>query len=146
MNNLDVQTIGYGVGTLAALVPAVVPLPVDLFIIFPYMAISLFSSAMLYKKLDDKYKKYLLFLPFFFVFAGLIRSERPRVGIVMLMVAAFLVGVLVLNDLLKKNKIFTKQWEENVIQAQILLLILVSLKFFNDVIPLTDMKRSVLTR
>ena len=131
----------YGGGTAMAFLPVLVSIQVNPYALAVYMIFSFFSVVQLYKKLDEKTRTTLFYLPLLFVLSTFVKGRRPRIGLVLIMVAMFCLGLLLADDVILKNKLFKDENQKTLFRVQILLLLAASIYMITDSIRLANLER-----
>ena len=126
-----------------AFLPLVITMPFPPIAFGVYMLVSFFAVVQLYRKLDEKTRKALLYLPLVFAGLSFIKGKRPRIGMALVMVAMFCIGVMIADNMFLKNKIFKNETEKNLFRFQILILLASALYMFTSLVPLANLARNV---
>ena len=109
------------------------------------MIVSFFSIVQLYKKLDEKTRMSLFYLPLLFVLATFVKGRRPRIGLILIMVAMFCLGLLMADSIILKNKLFKDENQKTLFRVQILLILATSMYMITDSIRLANLGRDAST-
>jgi len=136
----------YGGGTGMAFLPVLLNLQVNPYALVVYMLVCFFSIVQLYKKLDEKTKPFIFYLPLLFILATFVKGRRPRIGLVLIMVAMFCMGILLVDDIILKNKLFKDENQKTLFRVQILLLLAASMYMITDSIRLANLGRDATTQ
>ena len=136
----------YGGGTGMAFLPVLLNLQVNPYALVVYMLVCFFSIVQLYKKLDEKTKPFIFYLPLLFILATFVKGRRPRIGLVLIMVAMFCMGILLVDDIILKNKLFKDENQKTLFRVQILLLLSASMYMITDSIRLANLGRDATTQ
>ena len=136
----------YGGGTGMAFLPVLLNLQVNPYALVVYMLVCFFSIVQLYKKLDEKTKPFIFYLPLLFILATFVKGRRPRIGLILIMVAMFCLGILLVDDIILKNKLFKDENQKTLFRVQILLLLSVSMYMITDSIRLANLGRDATTQ
>lgn len=132
------EQLFYGGGTALGFLPFLVKRQVNPYALVVLMIVSFFSVTQLYKKLDEKKRQSLFYLPLLFVLAALFMGQKPRIGLVLMMVAMFCLGLL-----MKDDKLFKDNNEKILFIVQILLTLATSMYMFTDSIRLSNIASNV---
>ena len=133
----------YSAGTMAAFIPVLVRIKLKPLYLAGWLILSFLSVIQLYRKLDEKKRKLLFYLPLLFVFASFVKGRRPRIGLVLTMVAMFCLGILLVDSIILKNKLFKEENDKTLFKIQILLLMAASMYMLTSSIRLANLEHNV---
>ena len=83
------EYLGYGSGIIIPFVPILTNVQLKPYALVGFMIFSFALVVQFYKKLDEKTRKSLFYLPLLFVLATFVKGRRPRIGLILIMVAMF---------------------------------------------------------
>ena len=131
----------YGTGTVMAFLPVILDIKINPYALVVFMSVCFFLTVQLYKRMNEKTRTSLFYLPLLFILATFVKGRRPRIGLVLIMVAMFCLGLLLADEIVLKNKLFKDQNQKTLFRIQILLVLAASMYMLTDSVRLSNLSK-----
>jgi hypothetical protein len=120
-------------------------------VLYGVMITFFIGIVLLFNNLPQKYKQAVTYTPLIFLLIAMtkIRGKVPRIGMILLLVAAFSLGIYFINELFvtdKNKKLFITRTDKLIFLAQISGLLVLAIFIFQGVIPITNLYKNSIAK
>lgn len=120
-------------------------------VLYGVMATFFIGIVLLFNNLPQKYKQAVTYTPLIFLLIAMtkIQGKVPRIGMILLLVATFSLGIYFINELFvtdKSKKLFITRTDKLIFLAQIGGLLALAIFIFQGVVPITNLYKNSIAK
>lgn len=125
--------------------------PMPLPVLYGVMATFFIGIVLLFNNLPQKYKQVVTYTPLIFILIAITKIQKkvPRIGMILLLVALFLLGIYFINELFvtdKSKKLFITKTDKIIFLAQISMLLILSIFILQSVVSIRNMYANAIAK